>query len=98
MNEAYIKSIDFVIPKKNYLFSGRIRTFCRRNTDFYEKKPLLCRPPSAIAVRAITFFYFNLETSSIQVSNILVLRGACCFFSNFDEFIRVASKRKFGLF
>jgi hypothetical protein len=43
-----IWSIDFVITKKKnfYWFSGRIRTFYRRKTGFYEKKsPSLCRLP-----------------------------------------------------
>jgi hypothetical protein len=35
-----------ISKKKNYRFSGRIRTFYRRKTDFYEKKiPSLCRLP-----------------------------------------------------
>jgi hypothetical protein len=43
-----------------------------------------------IVVRAITFFPFNLETSSSQVRNILVFLGAYCFFNHFDELVRVA--------
>jgi hypothetical protein len=33
-----------------------------------------------------------------RISNILVLRGAYCFFSHFDDFHRVAPKQKFGYF
>jgi hypothetical protein len=49
MNEIKI-STDFIISKKkNYRFSGWIKTFYRRKTDLYEKIiPSLCRLPRIV--------------------------------------------------
>jgi hypothetical protein len=42
------------------------------------------------------FFSFNLEL--LLFSKMLVLRSAWCYFSHFDEFLRVVPKQKFGFF
>jgi zona occludens toxin (predicted ATPase) len=73
--------------------------YCRKK-DFYEKK--IRRSAvfhlSNIVVRAITLFPFNLETCSLQDSNILVLRDVYRFFYHFDEFVRVAPEQQFSFF
>jgi hypothetical protein len=65
---------------------------------FTKKNPSFCRCRlSNNVVRDITFLLFNLYTSPFQVG---MIHGACCFFSLFEELLRVApeSGAKFGLF
>jgi hypothetical protein len=55
---------------------------------FIGEKPLFRL--SKNVVWGITFFPFNPENSFFRICNILVLRNVYCFFSTFDEFLRVA--------
>jgi hypothetical protein len=57
--------------KKFHRFSGRMRTFYRRNTDSHENK--ICS----------SFFSFKLETSPFRISKLLVFRHPLCQNNNF---------------
>jgi hypothetical protein len=63
------------------------------NWSDVRRKPVVL-PCRLSNIRAINFFSFNLEPCSFQVSNILVLRGAYCFFNHFDVFVRVAPQQQ----
>jgi hypothetical protein len=62
--------------------------FLSEKTDFYVCQTLLSR----------AFFPFNLENFPFQVCNIFVFPGDYDFFNYFDEFLRVAPEKKFGIF
>jgi hypothetical protein len=51
---------------------------------------------NTVALLSYNLFSLQLRELFFQVSNILVLRGAYCFFNHFDEFVRVVPQQQFG--
>jgi hypothetical protein len=87
-----------VIAKKKISIDFLDGLFIGENPISTEKHPSLCRLASVKhCCPGHNLISFQPDTCSIQVSNILVLRGAYCFINHFDEFVRVAPEEQFGV-
>jgi hypothetical protein len=104
MNEVNMKYWFSDFKKKIfYRFSGRIRNFYRRKTDFYEKKnPSLCRLPSTVIsyesfVRPIFERCFQVRNFSFRITEGICLTGVSFHFWSQKQIPSGSCHRNFWL-
>jgi hypothetical protein len=81
-----------------YLVNKSFIDFLDKLGRFIGEKPVALPSIKQCCLEHSFYSFQPRHFSSFRVSNTLVLRGTYCFFSPFDEFLRVALKQKFGYF